>query len=351
MDRRDFVQHAAALALGVTGVAGLDIDRLTALLPHADPTGTRHVGASDVEVIEQATAAFVRQDYATGGGPIRDVAVAQLRSVLPLLGAQMTPEVRPRLYLATAHLALTAGWMRFDVNQHDAARRLWMIGLDVARSADHPQGRDLTVYLLHDLALQANHSGRSDEALRLVQLGHTAAIGSHPLSAATTSLLVSTQARAHAAQGDPEACARALGQAEEHFSAIDPATRPSWGASFSEAGLAAKQGGAHYTLARASGDSRAASRAVPLLRHAVDSLGPDYARPRALYLTDLVGAYAIAGDADTAVTVGHQAIDAVTAVHSSRAYDRLHVLNTALEPLQGSPGVADLRDRLTATVA
>jgi transcriptional regulator with XRE-family HTH domain len=88
VDRRDFVQHIGALTLGVTGVVGLDIDRLIALLPHADPTGTRHVGASDVAVIEQATAAFVRQDFATGAGPIRDIAVAQLRSVLPLLDAQ-----------------------------------------------------------------------------------------------------------------------------------------------------------------------------------------------------------------------------------------------------------------------
>ncbi|MGH3974553.1 MAG: helix-turn-helix domain-containing protein [Pseudonocardiaceae bacterium] len=349
VDRRDFVQHVATLALGAAGAAGLDIDRLTALLPHADPTGARHVGASDVEVIEQATAAFIRQDFATGAGPIRDLAVAQLRSVLPLLSAQMTPEVQPRLYLATAHLALTAGWMSFDVNQHDAARRLWMIGLDIARASEDHRGTDLTVYLLHDMALQAEHLGKPDEALRLVQLGHAAAIGSHPVSAATTSLLVSTQARAHAAKGDAAACAHALGQAEEHFSAIDPTTRPPWGASFDEIGLAAKQGAAHYTTARVGGDSRAASQAVPLLRHAVEDLGPDYARPRALYLTHLVGAHAIAGDTDTAVTVGHQAIDAVTALHSPRAYDRLRVLNTVLEPLHNSAGVAELRDRLTVT--
>jgi hypothetical protein len=99
----------------------------------------------------------------------------------------------------------------------------------------------------------------------------------------------------------------------------------------------------------ANGDPSAAGRAVPLLRHAVDSFGPDYARPRALYLTDLVGAHALAGDTDTAVTLGHQAVDAVTTVSSPRAYDRLRVLNTALEPLHTSAGVADLRNRLTTT--
>ncbi|MGB6162163.1 MAG: hypothetical protein WCF33_02270 [Pseudonocardiaceae bacterium] len=44
---------------------------------------------------------------------------------------------------------------------------------------------------------------------------------------------------------------------------------------------------------------------MALLGEAVDHIGPDYARPRALWLTELAGAHAIAGDADTAVTVGH----------------------------------------------
>jgi transcriptional regulator with XRE-family HTH domain len=147
VERRDFVQQVAALTLGMTGATGLDIDRLTALLPQVDPTGTRHIGVLDVEAIEQATAAFSDQDFATGAGPVRDLAVAQLRSVLPLLGAQVTPEVRPRLYLATARLATQAGWMSFEVNQHEAARQLWMIALDVARDADHPLGTDHIVCL------------------------------------------------------------------------------------------------------------------------------------------------------------------------------------------------------------
>ncbi len=346
VDRRDFVGHVSTVALGV---AGLDLDRLIALLPHADPTGTRHVGATDVEVIEQATAAFVRQDFATGAGPIRDVAVAQLHSVLPLLGAQMTPEVQPRLYLATARLAIQAGWMSFQVNQHDAARRLWLIALDVARATDHPLGTDLTVYVVYDMALQAVGLGRPKEALRLVYLGHAAAAGSHPVSAATTSCLASIQAEAYAAQGDAVACDRALGQAIEQFARIDPATRPPWGGFLDEAALAAKHGRAHYELALTGRDPHAAARAVPLLRDAVDHYGPGYARLRAGSLTTLVGAHAIAGDTDTAVTLGHQAIDAVTAVSSPRAYDRLRALDTVLQPLHTSTGVAELRDRLTTT--
>ncbi|MGH3908536.1 MAG: hypothetical protein ACRDTE_30770 [Pseudonocardiaceae bacterium] len=272
--------------------------------------------------------------------------------MLPLQDAQVAPEVRPRLMLATADLATQAGWLSFVGNDHDAARRLWMIALDLARTADHPLGADLTVYLLADMVLQAVKLHRPDEALHLARVGHSAAVGPHPVSASTTSLLANIQARAYALQGDTAGCDQALGQGIEQFNTIDPATAPPWTAYISEAGVFGHQGSAHYTLALPGHDRRAASQAVPLLQHAVDRYGPSYAALRALYLPDLAGAHAIAGDADTAVTVGHQAIDAVAAVSSSQhAHERLRTLHTVLEPLHGSPGVNDLRDRLIATAA
>ncbi|MGH3929378.1 MAG: helix-turn-helix domain-containing protein, partial [Pseudonocardiaceae bacterium] len=325
MDRRDFTQHVAGLALGAAGVAGLDIERLVALLPQADPAGFRHVGVADVDVIEQATAEFVRQDFAHGSALVRDAAVAQLGTVLPLLGAQVSSELRPRLMIATARLATQGGWMSFEVKQHDAARRLWMIALNLTRAAGHPLSADQTVFILYDLAIQAMHLGRPDEALQLVQIGHGAAAGKHPVSPSTTCCLTNIQARAHAAQGDAAACDHALGQAVEHFSHIDPANRAPWGAFLDETSLAALQGAAHYMLALTGRDPRAAGRAVPLLRQAVDRFGPEYARPRGLYLPDLAGSHALAGDVGTAVTVGHQAVDVISTLSSPRAYDRLQV--------------------------
>ncbi|MGB6165397.1 MAG: helix-turn-helix domain-containing protein [Pseudonocardiaceae bacterium] len=348
VDRRGFVGEVAGLTLGA-GLTGLDLDRLIALLPQSEPTGTRHVGAADVQAIETATAAYVREDFAQGSGIACDGAVARLGATLPLLGAQTTPEVRPRLYLATAYLALMTGYMSFDVRRHDAARRLWMIGLNVARATDYPQSGDLTAYLLYDLAMQAVHLGRPDEALGMVHLGHVIAAGPHPVSAATISALASIEARAHAAQGNAAACDRALGHAEERCAALDPANTPSWGAHVGETGISSYQGAAHYELAMTGRDPRAAGRAVPLLCHAVDQFGPDYAKLQALYLPYLAGAHALAGDIDTAVSVGHQAVDAVTAVSSPRTHDRLHQLRTVLQPCHTSPGVAELRERLTTT--
>lgn len=354
VDRRDFGQHIAGLVLGIAAAAGLDIDRLRALLPQAEPTGNRQIGIADVEVIEQLTATFRSQDFAGSSGLARDAAVAQVSATLPLLGAQIAPELQPRLLLAAADLAAQAGWMSFTANQHEAARRLWMIGLDLARSTDHPQGTDLTVYLLGEMVLQAVHLGRPKEAVHLVRIGDTAAIGQYPVSESTFGLLANIQAQAYAAYGDAKGCDRACGQAVEHFSSIDPAASPPWTAYIGENSSSlggGGQGSAYYDLARPGRDPLAAGRAVSLLSQAVDTFGSSYAMLRGRYLPDLAGAHALAGDTGTAVTVGHQAIELISALSSARLRDRLRILNTVLEPLHTSRGVTELRDRLTIITA
>ncbi len=113
--------------------------------------------------------------------------------------------------------------------------------------------------------------------------------------------------------------------------------------------VSAWQGHAYYELARRSGHPRLRDQAVTLLAQALDNPRPI---SRALYLPDVAGAHAPAGDVDTAVALGHQAVDTITAMTSRRTYARLRVLHGVLEPLHASPGVADLRDRLaTATAA
>ncbi|MGH3909098.1 MAG: hypothetical protein ACRDTE_33710, partial [Pseudonocardiaceae bacterium] len=351
VDRRDFGQHIAGLVLGIAGAAGLDTGRLFALLPQAQPTGTRHIGIADVEIVEEVTAAFRAQDFSHGSGPIRDAAMAQLRTVLPLLDAELAPDMQPRLQLAVAELAALAGWMSFDVLDHEGARRLWMIGLDLARETEHPLGTDLSALLMGNMVLQALHLQRPDEAAHLVRIGRSAAVGRHPVSASTASLFDNIAARAHAAQGDSAGCERALGQAVEQFTSIDVTTAPRWTAYIAHTRVSGHPGVAYYTLALDGQNRRATDRAVFSLREAVTGFGSSYTKLGALYLPNLAGAHALAGDTDTAVTLGHEAADAAAAVSSPMVRDGLRVLHTALEPMRTSPGVAELRDRLATTAA
>ena len=61
-------------------------------------------------------------------------------------------------WVAIVELASMAGWMAYDVDDHNAARRLWTYALDTARRAeDHPGAPDLAVDVLLDMAHQALH--------------------------------------------------------------------------------------------------------------------------------------------------------------------------------------------------
>jgi hypothetical protein len=332
--------------------AGVDIDHLAALLPHAEPTGSRHVGMSDVTAVEQATAAFRKLDSLHGGAVPRAATIAQLQTTLPLLRAESTPDVRSRLLVAAGNLAMQAGWMSHDVQDHDAARRLWLIGLELARETEDPRGPDLTVAILMDMTAQALALGRPDEAARLVQVAHaTVGNGAHLVAASTHSFLAHNQARTHAAQGDVRACERALGQVAERFRIADPETETPWAAAVDASALQGWQGWTRYELATVTRDPRIAGQAVPLLRHVISHFPASHARTRALNMTKLAGAHALAGDVDTAVNIGHQAVDAGTAVSSQRIRTGWRELYDVLEPMHTSPGAAELRARLVATAA
>ncbi|MGH3908351.1 MAG: hypothetical protein ACRDTE_29825, partial [Pseudonocardiaceae bacterium] len=168
-------------------------------------------------------------------------------------------------------------------------RRHALIGLDITRHTDHPHADDLSTYLLYDMAIQAVHLDRPQEALHLVRIGESAATGQHPVSRSTLASLTRIKANALACKGDAVGCERAPGQAAEHFIAIDPATSPPWGGHISEFGVSAFHGRAHYMLALADRNARAAGQAVDLLRNGVGRFGLGYARLGAVYLPDLAG--------------------------------------------------------------
>jgi transcriptional regulator with XRE-family HTH domain len=350
--RRDFTWTVAGVVLGV-GLEVLDVDRLEALLPTPPAArATAQIGAADVTAIEQATAALREADFSRGGAGCRAMAVTKLRSVLALHDAVCTSVVRDRLMLATADLGMVAAWTSYDAERHNDARQLWMIALSVAQQAEHPRASDLTANLLLDMAHQALHLRRPREALHLVQLGYGAAANStRPVSACTSSYLASSQAWCHAAQGDAQACQRALGESVERY-ARAPGVPAPWAVHVDTAELAAQYGHAHYTLALAcGGDRKQAARAVPLLREATDGYQPANARSRAVNLAGLAGAHAMTGDLNAAVHTGQRAVEEITALASPRAYERLRILDGVLKPHSADPGVGEVRSQIHAAFA
>ncbi|MCA1705382.1 MAG: aminoglycoside phosphotransferase family protein [Actinobacteria bacterium] len=253
-------------------------------------------------------------------------AIAQLRSVLRLRAAAASLAIRVRLEIAAADLAMLAAWCSYDVEQHEQARRLWTVALELCRHTEHPRAADLAVDVLLDIAHQSLHLMRPDEALRLAGFGFTVESNSPGVvSDATRSYIANVQSWSYAVLGDITACERALGRAEQHFAAVDPGTAPSWAAHVDFAEFAAQQGHAWYLLSVTQPD--AAARAVPLLAAATGAQGSDYARTRAVNLAGLAGSYARADDIDAAVNIGRRALEEISRTSSVRAYRRLRMLD------------------------
>jgi hypothetical protein len=337
----DLWQTVTAIALGM-GQAELDLDRLDRLIPCLDADEPLlQVGAADVDAIERTSDALRRCDFAHGGGLARAATIAQLRSVLWLCAAAASPAIRVRLDIAAADLAMLAAWCSYDVEQHDQARRLWIVALELCRHTAHPRAADLAVGVLLDMAHQSLHLSRPDEALLLADFGLAVENNSPAaVSDATRSYLASVQSWSYALLGETTACERALGRAEQHFAAVDPDTALPWTAFIGTAEFTAQQGHAWYLLSATLPD--AAVRAMPLLTAATSALGSDYARTRAVNLAGLAGSHARADDIDTAVIVGRYALEEISRISSRRAYQRLRMLDDCLAVHQ-TADVAELR--------
>jgi hypothetical protein len=349
VDRRNFIGVVTSITLGVGAVP--ELERLEALLPApSDLPVPRRIGAADVAAIAETTAAFRLSHRRCGGGLARAAAVAQLGYVLNLRDAECSEQqVRADLMLATADLANLAGWMTYDVEEHENARRLWVIALDTARQANHPLSTDLTVAVQYNMAHQALHLGRPDEALRLVQLGAvTATTSTYPVSAGTRGANAMILARCRASLGEAELCHRALEQAQQTYADAEPASAPPW-FFVTAAAIDTLQGQALFQLAQANPSH--APRAVEQLRSAVDSYDLTYVRSRAVNIPDLAGSYFLAGEVDSAVLAGHEAVTVISTLSSRRAYGRLRTLADIAKPHSHRSDVAELRDRICGALA
>ena len=359
LERRDFLALVTAATLGSS--LHPELARLGSLLPdQVEPVTRPRIGAADVDAIEAITDGFRRSDFAHGGGLCRAAAITQLHQVRRLEDAVCTPQVRTRLLVAVAELASMAGWMAYDVEDHDAARRLWTYALDTARRAeDHPRAPDLAVDVLLDMAHHAlhlhsldsvTHAYRAGEALHLVQLASaTAANRRHPVSTITSGYISAVLGWCRAALGQPEPTRRAIGTSQDTYAAADPATTPPWAWFVTDAEITAQQGHSLYLLSLHRPEF--APEAIEKLTTAASGYGAEYERSRAVILPPLASVQFQAGDLDAAVATGYDAVDAITGLSSTRGYARLRVLDTVAAPHAGQPEVADLREHIRKVLA
>jgi transcriptional regulator with XRE-family HTH domain len=349
LERRDFLTVVAGLALGIPGT--VMTGRLDDLVPAGEVEPLTHVGIADVTRIEAATAAFRTWDNQRGGGGSRAAVTGHLQWVVATArrASCASEDIRTRLLTATADLASLVAFMHYDVELHEDARRLWLIALDAAREAHNA---DLVSKVLREMAHQALHLDRPDEALRLLQVAATTSLATvaNQVAPAALAELAAYEGWAHAMMGRVQQCRGALGRAEEAFNGARTDELPPWMSYFDIAELNALRGHCLHVLANERVE--AAAEAEPLLRAAVKDRGAEYVRRKTLNQIALSATYFQRGvDIEEGIAVGQRALLGARSLSSPRALSRLRGLAKVTKRFHAEPPVAEFRQQVETVLA
>ncbi len=337
VDRQQFVR--AGFGAGAVALAGpAALGELLGLVQAARVPSV--VGASDVADIRAATDAFAGWDARYGGRLLREAVVAQLRYYAELLDARCPEAVRVELLTAVGSFAETAGYMAYDDDAHDDARRMYRFALACAEEAGDWH---LRAQVLCSTAEQTSWCGDPDDGLTCIE---SALVRAGRLTATERAMLHNSRARDLARLGETQDALRAVGVADEAFSHARPAEDPPWMASYTEARHTGFAGGVLWELGM---HGQYVTESQNRLSAAVAARADGRGRTgHQLKLARLIMA---TGDPREAAALGTRALDWAGPLRSSRVTHNLRDLRRLAEPYAALPEVTDLRDRIRTTLA
>ncbi|MGW8329827.1 tetratricopeptide repeat protein [Streptomyces sp. NPDC055897] len=340
---RRFLAVAAFTTAGVAMPLAHDHEATTRMLRAR--TGISVVGAEDVDVVRQITAAFSAADERLGGGHGLTTVTAYLAdTAAPMLRGRFASEgLRRGAFGAVAELAYLAGWKHHDLGQEGAAQRYYQVGYQLAWEAD-PHGH--AAWMMRALAHQALSLKQPHHCVDLVEGALTRGLGH--VDGQTEALLHVTHARAYAAVNEHPLAARALLAAEDAL-LRDDSPQPSY--------------------SRVSGPTAGtvASHTARTLTDLADHIGTEqqhrdaltrwdpakYKRVHALTYADLGDSLAAQARADEAVAAWTQALVLMEGMTSDRTRKAITSIRSTLAVYQRRrvPGAADLARRAREALA
>ncbi|WP_406148813.1 tetratricopeptide repeat protein [Streptomyces sp. NBC_01012] len=294
----------------------------------------RRVGEAEVSAVEEAVRQIRLLDDRHGADGLYRRASQPLRAAYALLDSGTTTRrgTADRLHAGAGELAISVGWLAHDSGRFDDARSHYAEALATARLAGDAA---LEAHAFCNASFLARDTGRAREAVRAAEAGQRAArpLGSPRLLA----LLALREAGARAWLGDRTGCDQAIGRARVAFARGPSDADPEWMTFFREAELELLEAQCWSAL----GDWPRAARHG---RRATRLQDPHFTRNLALYRAQLAGDLARAGTADEAAAAGHEVLDLLDRVRSSRIRGMLDGAVRVLRP-RGGPEVAALLSR------
>lgn len=343
VERHRFLAVATFTASGVAMPLAYDYEAAARMLRAR--SGTSVVGAEDVDVVRQITAAFSAADERLGGGHGLTTVTAYLAdTAAPMLRGRFPSEaLRQAAFGAVAELAYLAGWKHHDLGQEGAAQRYYQVGYQLACEAD-PHGH--AAWMMRALAHQALSLKQPHHCVDLVEGALQQGLGH--VDGQTEALLHITHARAYAAVGERPAAARAL-LAAENALLRDDGPQPS------------------YSDVSGPAAGTVASHTARTLTDLADHVGTEqqhrdalvrwdlvkYKRVHALTYADLGDSLAAQARADEAVAAWSQALVLMEGMTSDRTRKAITSLRSTLSIYQRRkvPGAAELARRAREALA
>jgi transcriptional regulator with XRE-family HTH domain len=321
-DRREFTTGAVLAALGLT-------EPLRELITARTTDSSAIIGAEHIRLVQAAVERIEAHDSALGAADLR-VGVGGLRQQVEqwLNGANYTVHRgADELQALLGELNAWAGWLAFDADDHDGARRYLQDALVQARLTDDPQ---LEVRALSYICL-VTRDRRPQQSLQCAEAALRLARGW--ATPRLTTLLHLRAARAHATLREPKAFGREIANAKGQLDRGVHDDDPLYVHFVTPQEVAGITGLSHLAM----GDPR---RAATEFRALIENPDHRYERNRGYYTVRLAEAVAQQHDIRQASEIGLSAIPLVTKLGSGRTARHLHALRTTIEPHRATIPVA-----------
>jgi hypothetical protein len=328
VDRREFLTGATGF-MAQAALAGI-------------PTPKRRLGQADLEQLRQSIVRLYKLDDQHGGaGSVYALTTKTFHRLRGLVERASYDAASGRALREFAgQTAVHAGWLAFDADCHDDARRWWLEAIHWSRLAD---AESVGVLAMASMARQAFDQQRPREAVDLATTAQRTA--GRAATPRLMSILLAREALGHAGRGDTASAHAALRRGRALADRPRREDDPTWLNFYGPADFASHE----YRVALTLGDFTAAERAARTAHTLDDPVA--YPRNYALGLIELADALVRQRQIDESAAVASQAADAAADLDSRRVTRGLGAVARRLAPFKDDPGVGAHLDAVQAALA
>lgn len=317
--RRDDVNRIEFLGLVAGTAAGSVLGR--------EPE-RRQLGMRDVRTLRSDLRKLYELDDQHGGGDVYSLAAHTAGTVRRTIDHASYREPAGRaLWSMVGELTEHVGWLAYDSNRQDEARRWWLEALHVSRLLDDSR---VETVVMASMSLQASRRGTGREAVDLARAAQKAA--RHWGTPRLRSLLFAREALGHARARDAAATHRTLRRATVELDRGGNDEDPLWLDFYDQADLSW-----HEMLAALDRQDLAAAEQA--IRTALAAVASSFPRNHALYLAALADVVVARGRIDEGLQVASRAVSRASDLGSRRVDLEVDAVRRRLAPFWRSPEV------------